>query len=125
VTAPDRHRQDRWHRGWLPGFVVGLTAGLATLEIPTVGWLLVVAFAIPALIGRQRAAAIGGLLTGLGTIWLVLLGRVAIACPARSPNEPGCHAPDIGPWLAFGAAMFASGVLLSFGALLVARGRRR
>jgi hypothetical protein len=27
--------------GWFPGFVVGITAGSATLELPSLGWLLV------------------------------------------------------------------------------------
>jgi hypothetical protein len=85
--------------GWLAGFVVGVAAGVATLEFPTLGWLLAVAFAVPAVIVGPRAAAIGGLLSGLGGVWLVLLGR--------------SHSPGIEPWLAVGAAMFGAGLLLS------------
>jgi len=110
-----------WNRGWLPGLAVGLTAGFATLSIPALGWLLVVAFAVPALIGRRRLAALGGLLTGLGAIWLLLLGRVALMCTARDPNEVGCHAPDLGPWLTLGVALLLGGLALT--AVAVARDR--
>jgi hypothetical protein len=99
-------------RGWLAGLVVGVTAGFATLELPTLGWLLAVAFAISAALVGPRVAAIGGLLTGLGAIWFVLLGRVALTCQATG-DELGCHAPGIEPWLAVGAAMLAVGLALT------------
>ena len=111
----------RARSGWFPGFVVGLSAGFATLELPTVGWLLVIVFVILAAIIGPRTAAIGGLLTGLGGIWLVMLGRVAIACQATG-SELGCHAPGIEPWLIAGAAMLATGVAATV--LAVVRGRR-
>jgi hypothetical protein len=98
--------------GWIPGFVVGVAAGFATLEFPTLGWLLVILFAIVAAILGPRIAAIAGLLTGLGTIWLVLLGHVAISCQATG-DEPGCHAPEIEPWLIAGGAMLGAGVALT------------
>jgi hypothetical protein len=110
----------RARAGWIPGFVVGVAAGFATLEFPTLGWLLVIVFGILAAILGPRIAAIGGLLTGLGSIWLVLLGHVAISCQATG-NELGCHAPDITPWLIAGGAMLAGGVALT----LVAGGRAR
>jgi hypothetical protein len=106
--------------GWIPGFVVGVATGFATLEFPTLGWLLVIVFAILAAILGPRIAAIGGLLTGLGSIWLVLLGHVAISCQATG-NELGCHAPEIAPWLIAGGAMLAAGISLT----LVALGRAR
>jgi hypothetical protein len=109
--------------GWIAGLVVGVTAGFATLEIPTLGWLLVVLFAIPTAIVGPRAAAIGGLLTGLGAVWLVLLGRVAITCQATD-DELGCQAPGIESWLAVGAAMLAIGLALSVGEVVRARRRR-
>ena len=111
----------RTRAGWLPGFVVGIAAGFATLEFPTVGWLVVVVFAILALILGPRVAAIGGLFTGLGAVWLVLLGRVALEC--RAPDgEIGCHAPGIEQWLAVGAGMLAIGVALTIVAVVRARG---
>jgi hypothetical protein len=110
----------RLRSGWIAGFVVGVTAGFATLEIPTLGWLLVVVFAILAAITGPRVAALGGLLTGVGAIWLVLLGRVAITCQATG-DELGCHAPGIEPWLLVGAAMLALGVALTIWARVRAR----
>jgi hypothetical protein len=111
----------RTRSGWFPGFVVGVAGGFATLEIPTLGWLVVVVFAVLALIVGPRVAAIGGLFTGLGAVWLALLGRVAVEC--RAPDgEIGCHAPGIEPWLAVGAGMLAIGVVLTIAT--VVRGRR-
>jgi len=109
--------------GWIPGFVVGVAAGFATLELPTLGWLLVIVFSIIAAIRGPRIAAIAGLLTGLGSIWLVILGHVAISCQATG-SEPGCHAPDIAPWLIAGGAMLAAGVALTLVAFGRARGNR-
>ena len=91
--------------------VVGVTAGFATLELPNLGWLLVGAFVIVSLASRHRLWAISGLLTGLGAIWLILLGRVALSC--RAPDgEIGCQAPGIEVWLAVGATILASGIVL-------------
>jgi hypothetical protein len=110
----------RLRSGWIAGLVVGVTAGFATLEIPPLGWLLVVVFAIPALIVGPRFAAIGGLLTGLGGVWLALLGRVALTCQATG-EELGCHAPGIEPWLSVGGAMLAIGLFLSIVASVLRR----
>jgi hypothetical protein len=98
---------ERAGRGWIAGLVVGVAGGFLALEFPTLGWL---------------AAAIGGLLTGIGACWLVLLGRVAITCQATG-DELGCHAPGIEPWLAVGAGVLAIGLALTIVAF--ARARRR
>lgn len=115
----------RARRRWLSGLAVGVTAGFATLEIPSLGWLLVVAFAVPAAMSGPRLAAIGGLLAGLGGVWIALLGRVALTC-TETGDELGCHAPGIESWLAVGGAMLAAGLLLTFMAAIRARrpGRR-
>jgi hypothetical protein len=111
----------RRRAGWVPGVVVGVAGGFATLEIPTVGWLIVVAFAILALVVGPRLMAIGGLFTGLGAIWLVLLGRVALECRAPA-GEIGCSAPGIEQWLAVGAGMLAIGIGLTIVAVVRTRG---
>lgn len=108
-------------RGWLSGLAVGAAGGFAALEIPSVGWFVVVAFAVPALIVGPRLASIGGLLVGIGGAWIALLGRVALTCQATG-DELGCHAPDLQPWLTAGGAMFAVGLLLT--ALATIRSRR-
>jgi hypothetical protein len=114
---------ERRRAAWFPGLVVGVAAGFATLEFPTVGWLVVLVFAILALVAGPRLAAIGGLLTGLGGVWLVLLGRVALEC--RVPDgEIGCQAPGIEPWLAAGGAMLAIGLVLTVVAAIRARPSR-
>ena len=108
----DEPRLSRTRRGWLAGFVVGVTAGFLTLEFPTLGWLLVVAFAVPAAVVGPRVAALGGLFTGMGAIWIALLGRIALTCRATG-GDLGCHAPGIEPWIAFGGAMLAVGIALT------------
>ena len=113
----------RIRRGWLSGLVVGATAGFASLEIPPLGWLLLVAFAVPVAIGGPRIASIGGLLVGVDGIWIVLLGRVALACRAVG-DELGCHAPDLAPWLMAGGGMFAIGLTLTIVAAIRSRTAR-
>ena len=112
---------NRARRGWLSGLAVGVTAGFATLEIPSLGWLLVVAFAVPAAISGPRLAAIGGLLAGIGGVWMVLIGRVALTCTATG-DELGCHAPGIESWLAVGCAILAAGLLMTRLAAIRSRG---
>jgi hypothetical protein len=99
---------------------VGVAGGFLALELPTLGYLIVILFAIPAAIMGPRIAAIGGLLTGFGIVWLVLLGRVAIECQAPD-GEIGCQAPGIEGWLAVGGAILAIGLGLSIVAGLRAR----
>jgi hypothetical protein len=106
---------------WIAGIVVGVAGGFLALEFPTLGWLILVLFAVPAAIVGARAAAIGGLLTGFGAIWLALLGRVAITC--RAADGFGCQAPGIEPWLAVGAGMLAIGLALT--TIAFVRARRR
>jgi hypothetical protein len=102
----------RQGRGWLAGLVVGAAAGFLTLEFPSLGWFLAIAFAGPAAVVGPRLAAIGGLLTGLGGTWTVFIGRTALTCRSTG-EELGCQAPGIEPWLAFGGGMLAVGLALS------------
>jgi hypothetical protein len=95
-------------RAWLAGAAVGAAAGLLALEGPAFGWPILVAFAVPAVLSRTRAAAIGGELLGVGLVWLALLGRVGLTC-----HPPDCLAPGMEPWLAAGAAMPLGGLVLT------------
>ena len=76
--------------GFLGGLLALVAIGLAVAEAP-------------------RAAAIGGVLIGLGGTWLVLFGRVAVTCQAD------CVAPDLRPWLG------VAGVLTGLGGIVTAR----
>lgn len=111
----------RTRSSWIAGLAVGAAAGFLALELPTIGYLILVLFAIPAAVVGPRAAAIGGLLIGFGGVWLLLLGRVAVSCRAID-GEIGCQSPGIEQWLAVGAAVMAVGVALTIAA--VVRGRR-
>jgi len=57
----------------LPGLVVGCAAGLATLEIPIVGWFVVVAFLAGAARACRLSASVAPLLLGVGVTWISLL----------------------------------------------------
>jgi hypothetical protein len=111
---------NRSGRGWLGGMTVGAAAGFASLEIPPLGWLLILAFAVPAVVVGPRIASIGGLLTGIGGIWIALLGRMGLSCQATD-GELGCHAPDLDPWLMAGGAMLAIGLALTILATIRSR----
>jgi hypothetical protein len=97
---------------WFSGLVVGVAAGILTLELPLPGWVIVLAFAVGGLVYRARLAAVAGLVTGLDLAWVALIGRVALTCQATG-QELGCHAPEILPWLASGAGILASGLVTS------------
>jgi hypothetical protein len=115
----------RARQSWIAGLVVGVTGGFLALEFPTLGWLILALFAVPAAIVESRAAAIGGLLAGLGACWLVILGRVAITCRA-SGEEPGCQAPGIEPWLALSAVVLTIGIALTiYASARARRGRQK
>ena len=104
-------------RTWLAGLAVGAAGGFTSLEVPIIGWPIVMAFLVPAVISKARVAAIGGLLAGLGGVWTALLGRVALTCVA-----PDCRSPGIEDWLLAGVAIFGAGIALT--AVDVARRRR-
>jgi hypothetical protein len=109
-------------RAWLAGLVVGVSGGVLTLVVPSIGWLIIVAFALPALVVGPRVAALGGLLGGVGSTWIVLLVRSSLECRAfdEVPGQ-GCVDPDLAPWLSFGLGMLAIGVGLTLLALADAR----
>ncbi|MBA2720550.1 MAG: hypothetical protein H0U52_15110 [Chloroflexi bacterium] len=110
-------------RVWIACLLAGASGGVLTLVLPPLGLLLVAAGALPAVVSDTRYAALGGLLTGLGATWLVLIGAANARCESFN-SLPGqeCVGPDLGPWLTIGGAMLAAGVLLSVGVLV--RGRR-
>ena len=114
---------ERKARVWIACLLVGVSGGVLTLVFPTLGLVLVAAGALPAVVSATRFAALGGLFTGLGATWLVLIARANARCEAFN-SFPGqeCVGPDLGPWLTIGGAMLAAGVLLSVVALV--RGRR-
>lgn len=109
-------------RTWISCLVLGATGGVLTLVFPSVGWLLVLAGAAPAAVSATRAAAVGGLLTGLGGSWLVVFARAEERCRAfnRFPGQE-CIAPDLRPWLTAAGAMLVAGALLSLRALVGGR----
>ena len=104
---------------WIAGLVVGAAGGFAALETPPVGYGVLIAFAVPALLGRTRLAAFGGLLLGFGITWTLLLGRVAVTC-----DPPDCQSPGIESWLAVGLGVGAAGLVLTAVSVLRPRARR-
>ena len=70
-AAPGKRRERE--PATLPGLVVGCAAGVATLEIPIVGWFVFVAFIAGAARARRLSASVGPLLLGVGVTWTSLL----------------------------------------------------
>lgn len=103
---------------WFAGFVVGTGGGFLLLEGPTLGLAILAAMAVLARLAGQAIAGAGGLLTGVGVIWVAALGRVKLTCTVDAGCEPGA----IDGYLAVGAGFLALGILASLVAL--ARSRR-
>ena len=99
-------------RRWVIGLVVGAVAGAGTLLAGPIAGLLGLIAIVLAVVESPRAAAIGGVLIGLGGAWLVLFGRVALTC------RGDCVAPGLEPWLV------AAGILAGLGVLVTLRARR-
>jgi hypothetical protein len=99
-------------RRWVTGLVVGAVAGAGTLLAGPIAGMLGLVAIILAVAGSPRAAAIGGVLIGLGLAWLTLLGRVALTC------REDCVGPGLEPWL------LAAGVLAGLGLVVTIRARR-
>lgn len=94
-------------RRWWIGLLSGAVAGVGTLAAGTTGGLIgLVAIAL-AVAERPRAAAIGGILLGLGGAWLALFGRVAVTYQGDGV------APDPRPWLLVAAVLVGLGVLVT------------
>lgn len=100
-------REPRRGRRWWIGLVVGSVAGAATLIAGPIGGLLGLAAIGLAVAEPPRAAAIGGVLIGIGGAWLALFGRVAITC------RDDCVAPDLSPWLVAAAVFVVLGIVVS------------
>jgi hypothetical protein len=71
---------------------------------------------------RPRLLAGGGMLTGHGLMWLVLLLRVQLTCGAAAlfPDET-CQSSDLAAWLLVGGAIFGIGLVASASGLERAR----
>jgi hypothetical protein len=107
---------------WLLGLVLGVLVGFLGFEFPSLALGL---FAVAAVIlGRDvsRAAGLGGLLLGAGSLWIVVLVQAQARCAAFNavPNQ-GCVAPDIAQFLLVAAIAAVIGIGLT---LAAARGRR-
>ena len=102
----------RQRRDWLAGCVVGAWSGFGLVYAPVYGIVLMLAFAIPAVIGRTRLAAIGGLLGASGGMILLILGLANLNCAALySGNGGGCTPADLTGWLVAGLAMVLAGAV--------------
>ena len=102
---------------FLAGLAVGAASGLLLGVWPTLGFLIAVAFAIPAAISRGRLAALGGLLVGLPSLWLAVIGIATARC-AEFDARPGqeCVMADVGPWVAVALGLLLLGTISSLAA---------
>ena len=99
---------------WLAGLVVGAIAGFMLAELPTLGLFVALAFAVGAVISRDRLAALGGLLVGIPAAWLLVVGLATVHC-ADFDAQPGqeCVMADLGGWGVVAAAILALGLVAS------------
>jgi hypothetical protein len=104
---------------WIAGLVVGVGAGVLALVLPVLGWVIALAFLVGLIRARPRIPAVGGLFLGVGTTWLALLLRSHFECQGFN-TTPGqaCMEPDIGPFLAVGAALLAVGMFATAATLM-------
>src|SRR4051794_29140007 len=111
---------------WLAGLVIGVVAGVLTLIFATLGWAIVIIFGLLIVRAARRLPAFGGLFLGLGAAWDGLLIRAHLACQAFDA-VPGqeCGQPDIRPWLVFGSAFLAAGILATVMAAVRRNGSKR
>ena len=109
-------------REWLVGCTVGAWIGLMFIYAPVVGAVLVVAFAIPAAIGRSLAA-IAGLFIGSGGVVLMIIALMNWNCAGLYGGaDEGCGPPDLTGRLIAGGVMLAIGLALTLAS--VTRSRR-
>jgi hypothetical protein len=111
-------RQSTARSSWFVGFVMGNLGGFLLLEGPTLGLAILAAMAVLVRLAGRAIAGAGGLLMGVGAIWIALLGRVKLSCTIDAGCEPGA----IDGYLAVGAGFLALGIVASLVAL--ARNRR-
>ncbi len=104
-------------QSWLAGLALGAIGGFLMLEFPLLGLAICLAAAVVIWRTGSTMAGAGGLSVGIGGMWLLLFGRVALDCRAAS----GCAAPDIGTAVAASAGVLATGLVLSVFATLQAR----
>ena len=113
-------------RDWFAGLVVGAAAGFLFAALPTLGAVLAVAFAVPALLSRTRVAALGGLLVGLPAAWLTDHRRWPTGRCAAFDAQPGqeCGMGDISGWVAIAVGLLAFGLVLTVRSMRMAAGPR-
>jgi hypothetical protein len=102
---------------WFVGLVLGTAAGFLLVEFPTAGLVIVVGSLVIVARAGRALPGLGGLLIGIGAVWIALFGRIKLTCTA----ETGCFAPSIETYVAASIALFATGLALSGVALARAR----
>jgi len=116
TSEPRESKKAGDRRSWLAGLGLAVPDAFLMLEFPLLGIvLLVAAIALVSMNGRP-AAGIAGLVVGLGGAWLLLFGRVALACNGGADGT--CEAPGIENAILFSAGVLVLGgvasVLLAF-----------
>ena len=97
----------------LAGWTVRASTGLMLVYTPGAGAVLLVAFAIPAAIGRSLAA-IAGLFLGAGGVILMIIALANANCARLyGGSDEGCTPPDLTGWLVAAGAMVAIGLALA------------
>ena len=117
APAPEKARSGP-RQSWLAGLALGAIGGFLTLEFPVLGLAICLATAVVIWRTGRAMAGTGGLFVGIGGMWLLLFGRVALDCRVAS----GCTAPDIGTTVATSGGVLAIGLVVS--AIVAVQSRR-
>ena len=119
--APARREPQRFSN-WLAGLTVGAAGGFMLGIWPSLGAIVVAAFLGGVVRTTARAAAMGGLLIGLPSLWLALVGQATLTCQQfNSVPGQGCVAPDLRGWTLVTVCLLVVGVILTASAVRAPR----
>lgn len=96
------------------GIGVGAAVGLALVVFPTLGLLAAAMGLLVSLNSPGGRVVLGGMLSGVGTCWILLLAFHSVASPCVDTATSGCSAPDLRPFLVAALLMLLAGSLLLF-----------
>ena len=130
MAAEDQQPLSVAVRGFLAGLVIGLVVGLLAVIVPVMGFLLLVAGVVAALVSawgdratRTRGlSTAAGFLIGLGGLFLWGSWNTISAC---EQTDDFCGDANIVPLLALAIALLLAGLVTAAWAVLSARRARR
>jgi hypothetical protein len=120
LDVPERPSPPRPAHPFLVGLVLGAVDGFLGFEFPVLAFVLVQVAGILFAWYGVGLRGVGGLLTGAGALWIVVLVRAAFACGRLDAQATGgCWSLDLTPYVLGAGLALATGLFLGS----VGRGR--